>query len=165
MLPPPRKLGPSISGAAPVTVMEKVSLVPGSPPSVTSTVNVTGPALLFPVPVMVVPQPLVVTEEIEVLCTLSPMLWFSYDRWPWGRPATGSNPTASPNVTFPPPTGIHPPPVVELEPGTSGATNDKSTLSPEKVTAKLVSVDEIVSSPSTSTSRFCCTLDISGPLS
>src|SRR5205807_1185480 len=69
-------------------------------------------------------------------------------------------------VPFPPPgvRVIHPPPVVELEIGSLAATNDKSASSPEKVTAKLVSVDEIVSSPSTSRSRsLWTTLDICCP--
>ena len=52
----------------------------------------------------------------------------------------------NPKLAFASGTAIHPPPVVEGEIGSTAATNDKPASSPEKVTAKLVSVDEIVSS-------------------
>src|SRR5216683_8036710 len=77
---PLRSVPPSVG--PPETEMVNVSLVPGSPLSVTLTVKVHGTPLLVHVPPNVAIVPLITRVSNATLLTFAPVAWF----WHWRSP-------------------------------------------------------------------------------
>src|SRR5438552_4056255 len=74
------------SGDPPETEMVNVSLVPGSPLSVTLTVKVQGDPLLVHVPPNVAVLPAITSEVNVTLCTFAPLAWLMYCKSPLTGP-------------------------------------------------------------------------------
>src|SRR5262245_9772600 len=78
---PLRRAPPSVG--PPEIEMLNMSLSPGSPLSITLTVNVHGAPLLTHVPPNVAVAALTVNALNVTLCTLAPVAWLTYCRSPW----------------------------------------------------------------------------------
>jgi hypothetical protein len=92
--------------------MLNVSVVPGSPLSVTATVKVHGAPLLMHVPPNVAVVSLTENELNVTLCTLAPVAWLMHYRVPWIGASALARCTVKPNVPMLSATAIEPPPVI-----------------------------------------------------
>src|SRR6266550_621206 len=106
---PLRRVPPS--GGPASTVMVNVSLVPGSPLSVTLTVKVHGASFLTQVPPNMAVLPSITSVVRVTLWTFAPRALLTYWRSPPTGPVAVCACTTKPKVPLPPATLIAPPPV------------------------------------------------------
>src|SRR6267142_792409 len=117
---PLRSLPPS--GGPPETEIVKVSFLPGSPLSVTFTVNVHGAPLLVHVPLKVAVLAAITSEVNVTLCTFELVAWLWYCRFPPIGPAVDRACTMKQKFPMPPATSIVPPPVTLPTVGRGGGS-------------------------------------------
>jgi hypothetical protein len=89
------------SGRLAETEMVNVSVVPGSPLSVTETVKVHGAPLLVQAPPNAAMLPATTSVVNVTLCTLAPLAWFTYCRSPLIGPVVVWRCTMKPKVPIP----------------------------------------------------------------